>query len=75
VFAALRDTQPTDTAYVVESTSTHAAFWERMDRRHPGSYYFPAAGALGFGLPAGVGVALARPDRRVVAVVGDGSAN
>jgi len=75
VFAALRDTQPADTAYVVESTSTNAAFWEQMDLRHPGSYYFPASGGLGFGLPAGVGVALARPDRRVVAVVGDGSAN
>ena len=46
-----------------------------MDLRHPGSYYFPASGGLGFGLPAAVGVALARPDRRVVAVVGDGSAN
>jgi benzoylformate decarboxylase len=75
VFAALRDTQPADTAYVVESTSTNAAFWEQMDLRHAGSYYFPASGGLGFGLPAGVGVALARPDRRVVAVVGDGSAN
>ncbi len=75
VFAALRDTQPADTAYVVESTSTNAAFWAQLDLRQPGSYYFPASGGLGFGLPAAVGVALARPDRRVVAVVGDGSAN
>jgi benzoylformate decarboxylase len=30
---------------------------------------------LGFGLPAAVGVSLARPDRPVVAVIGDGSAN
>ena len=41
----------------------------------PGSYYFPASGGLGFGMPAAVGVALAQPGRRVVAVVGDGSAN
>ena len=75
VFAALRRTQPADTAYVVESTSTNAAFWEQADLRHPGSYYFPASGGLGFGLPAAVGVALAQPDRRVVAVIGDGSAN
>ncbi len=75
VFAALRETQPADTAYVVESTSTNADFWAQMDLRHPGSYFFPASGGLGFGLPAAVGVALARPDRRVVAVVGDGSAN
>ncbi len=75
VFATLRETQPDDTAYVVESTSTNADFWAQMDLREPGSYYFPASGGLGFGLPAAVGVALARPERRVVAVVGDGSAN
>lgn len=31
-------------------------------------------GAIGFGLPAAVGAAIAAPDRRVVALVGDGSA-
>jgi benzoylformate decarboxylase len=46
-----------------------------MDLRRPGSYYFPAAGGLGFGLPGAVGVALGRPDRPVVGVIGDGSAN
>lgn len=75
VFAALRRTQPEDTAYVVESTSTNADFWAQMDLRHPGSYYFPASGGLGFGMPAAIGVALAVPSRRVVAVIGDGSAS
>src|SRR5699024_1955981 len=36
---------------------------------------FPAAGGLGFGLAAAVGVQLAQPGRRVIALVGDGSAN
>ncbi|MDF5752234.1 benzoylformate decarboxylase [Spongiactinospora sp. TRM90649] len=75
VFAALRETLPADTAYVVESTSTNAAWWRQMDLREPGSYFFPAAGGLGFGLPAAVGMAMGRPDRPVVGVVGDGSAN
>ncbi|WP_428950193.1 benzoylformate decarboxylase [Streptomyces sp. cg35] len=75
VFAALRDTQPPHTRYVVESTSTNAAWWRQMDLRHPGSYFFPASGGLGFGLPAAVGMALGDPTRPVVAVVGDGSAN
>jgi benzoylformate decarboxylase len=75
VFAALRDEQPEDTAYVVESTSTNSAWWRQMDLRRPGSYYFPAAGGLGFGLPGAVGVAMGHPDRPVVGVVGDGSAN
>ncbi|MFE2051079.1 benzoylformate decarboxylase [Streptomyces sp. NPDC059459] len=75
VFAALRDGLPADTAYVVESTSTASAWWRQMDLRRPGSYYFPAAGGLGFGLPGAVGVAMAQPDRPVVGVIGDGSAN
>jgi len=75
VFAALRDTQPADTAYVVESTSTNSAWWRQMDLRAPGSYFWPAAGGLGFGLPAAVGVAMGSPGRPVVGVIGDGSAN
>ncbi|WP_393063170.1 benzoylformate decarboxylase [Streptomyces sp. LN549] len=75
VFAALRDEQPEDTAYVVESTSTNSAWWRQMDLRRTGSYYFPAAGGLGFGLPGAVGVAMAQPGRPVVGVIGDGSAN
>jgi len=75
VFAALRDTQPADTAYVVESTSTNSAWWRQMDLRRPGSYFWPAAGGLGFGMPAAVGVAMGLPGRPVVGVIGDGSAN
>jgi len=75
VFAALRDTQPADTTYVVESTSTNAAWWRQMDLRRESSYFFPASGGLGFGLPAAVGMAMGRPERPVVGVIGDGSAN
>jgi benzoylformate decarboxylase len=32
-----------------------------------------ASGTLGYGLPAAIGAAMARPDRRVVALLGDGS--
>lgn len=75
VFAALRDTQPADTSYVVESTSTATWWWRQMDFRRGGSYFFPGGGGLGFGVPAVAGVALAQPDRPVVGVIGDGSAN
>lgn len=75
VFAALRETQPGDTRYVVESTSTNGSWWRQMDLRHGGSYMFPASGGLGFGIPAAVGAALAQPERPVVGVIGDGSAN
>ena len=40
----------------------------------PGSYYFSASGGLGFGLSASLGVQLAQPERQVVCVLGEGSA-
>ncbi|MGV8872564.1 MAG: benzoylformate decarboxylase [Rhodococcus sp. (in: high G+C Gram-positive bacteria)] len=75
LFALMRVTAPNDVVYVKESTSTTGAFWSQMDLSLPGSFYFPAAGGLGFGLPASVGVQLAHPGRQVVGIIGDGSAN
>ncbi|HEV7169232.1 MAG TPA: benzoylformate decarboxylase [Micrococcaceae bacterium] len=75
VFDLINAEAPEDAVYVNETTSTVGAFWDRIQMRHPHSYYFPASGGLGFGLPAAVGVQLAEPQRRVVALVGDGAAN
>jgi len=60
---------------VNESTSNTESFWQlvRFDRAR--SFCFPAAGALGFGIPAAVGIQLAEPGRPVIGVIGDGSAN
>ncbi len=75
VFDLLNALAPKDAIYVKESTSTVGAFWRRVEMSEPGSYFFPAAGGLGFGLPAAVGVQLASPGRQVIGVIGDGSAN
>lgn len=75
VFDILEENTPDDVIYLNESTSTTAIMWQRLNLHLPGSYYFAAAGGLGFAMPAAVGVQLAEPDRRVVAVIGDGSAN
>jgi acetolactate synthase I/II/III large subunit len=40
--------------------------------RRPRTYLGPASGAMGYGLPAAIGAQLARPDRPVVCVAGDG---
>jgi benzoylformate decarboxylase len=40
----------------------------------PESFFTTAGGGLGYGMPAAIGVSLARPDDRVVAIIGDGSA-
>jgi benzoylformate decarboxylase len=66
---------PEKTIYTNESTSTTNILWERLSLTGQGSYFFAAAGGLGFGMPAAVGIQLAHPDRRVVAIIGDGSAN
>lgn len=76
LFALVRTLAPADAVHVVESTATADAYWAQADLTEPGSYLFPASGGLGFGLPAAVGAQLAHGSaRRVVALVGDGSAN
>ncbi|WP_144140885.1 benzoylformate decarboxylase [Paraburkholderia sp. BCC1884] len=75
VFDILNEVAPRDAIYVNESTSTTTIMWERLRMTESGSYYFAAAGGLGFALPAAVGIQLARPERQVIGVIGDGSAN
>lgn len=73
VFDALGAHLPADALLVYESTSHTPEFWARTPMHRANTLFFPAAGGLGYGLPAAVGVALAHPDRRVFAVLGDGS--
>ncbi|WP_298960667.1 benzoylformate decarboxylase [uncultured Methylobacterium sp.] len=75
VFDLVAEMAPADAVYVNESTSTTGMLWDRLPMRHPGSYYFPAAGGLGFGIPVALGAQLACPERRVIGLIGDGSAN
>jgi benzoylformate decarboxylase len=75
VLDVIAATTPSDAIYVNESTSTIDFLWRRLPMQEPGSYYFGAAGGLGFAMPAALGVQLGEPSRRVIAVIGDGSAN
>jgi benzoylformate decarboxylase len=72
--AALAEVFPEDGIVVLESPSATPALRNQLRLSRPGSYYFSAGGGLGFGLPAAIGVQLAQPDRPVVCVVGEGSA-
>jgi benzoylformate decarboxylase len=74
VFAALDEVFPEDGIVVLESPSSTLALRNRLRISRPASYYFGAGGGLGFGLAAAVGVQLAQPDRPVVCVLGEGSA-
>ena len=65
---------PDDGIVVLESPSSTLAVRNRLRLSRPGSYYFGAGGGLGFGLAAAIGVQLAQPERPVVCVLGEGSA-
>jgi benzoylformate decarboxylase len=69
--AALR---PAGSLVVEEAPSSRGAMHAHLPMLERDSFYTCASGGLGHGLPAAVGVALARPDRRVIALLGDGSA-
>lgn len=62
-----------DDVLVEEAISARAAVLTRVPRTVPGTFFGQKGGTIGWGLPAALGVKLARPGRRVVAVVGDGS--
>jgi benzoylformate decarboxylase len=72
--AALREALPEEGIVVLESPASTLALRNQLRLSKPGSYYFAAGGGLGYGMPAAVGVQLAQPDRPVVCVVGEGSA-
>jgi benzoylformate decarboxylase len=69
--AALR---PSDSIVVEEAPSSRAAMHDHLPFSTPDSFYTCASGGLGHGLPAAVGVALARPGCKVISILGDGSA-
>ncbi|HKA66339.1 MAG TPA: thiamine pyrophosphate-dependent enzyme, partial [Solirubrobacterales bacterium] len=74
VHTALGEVFPEDGIVVLESPSSTLALRNQLRLSRPGSYYFSAGGGLGFGLAASVGVQMAQPDRPVVCVLGEGSA-
>jgi len=69
---SLGATLPPDAIVAEEAPSTHTVLHDYLPMR-PGGYFAAASGSLGYGLPAAVGVALAAPGKRVVAIIGDGS--
>jgi benzoylformate decarboxylase len=74
VCTALGEALPEEGIVVLEAPTSTLALRNQLRLSRPGSYYFAAGGGLGFGLAASVGVQLAQPDRPVVCVLGEGSA-
>jgi benzoylformate decarboxylase len=66
--------RPANSIVVEEAPSSRGALHDRLPMIDRDSFFTCASGGLGHGLPAAVGVALASPKRKVIALIGDGSA-
>jgi benzoylformate decarboxylase len=71
---AIAQTLPRDAVVVDEAISSAGGLHRFLKGSDPQSYFGNRGGGIGWGLPAAIGVQLALPDRRVVALIGDGSA-
>jgi benzoylformate decarboxylase len=69
----LAEVRPIDSIVVEEAPSSRSVMQDYLPISRSDSFYATASGGLGFGLPASIGVALAQPKRRVIALIGDGS--
>jgi thiamine pyrophosphate-dependent acetolactate synthase large subunit-like protein len=69
----LRKALPGDA--IVANDSTVATYWTRryFEVHEPRTFLWPmGSGTIGFGFPAAIGAKIANPERRVVALCGDG---
>ena len=73
VAAVVAELQPEGAIVMDESLTASTAYFEAAVSSAPHSYLALTGGAIGQGLPAGSGAALACPDRPVIALQADGS--
>jgi benzoylformate decarboxylase len=71
---SLLEAMPKDTIIIDEALTSARMMTSLADYTDRYSFHGLASGGIGWGLPAAVGAALANPNRRVAAYVGDGSA-
>jgi benzoylformate decarboxylase len=73
VLSALAERLPRDAVVLEEAPSSKPELHARIAARVPLGFVSPAMGGLGFAIPAAIGIRMARPERPVLAVVGDGA--
>jgi benzoylformate decarboxylase len=65
--------RPAGAIVVEEAPSSRTTMQANLRFTEPDSFFTCSSGGLGHGLPAAVGIAMARPDQRVIGLIGDGS--
>jgi benzoylformate decarboxylase len=74
LFDAISEILPSNTIIVDETISSNAGQRQLILREEANNQFGYRGGGIGWGLPGAIGVKLARPDRPVLALIGDGSA-
>ena len=74
LMADLRDCVPSDVVIYNEAITASVDLIRTIPLGGAGSLFGNHGGGIGQGLPGAIGVKLAKPDRPVVAIIGDGSA-
>ena len=72
--AAIAAVQPENAIVVDESITNTAIYFDASARSPRHSYLYVTGGAIGFGMPAATGAAVACPERAVINIEADGSA-
>ena len=69
----LAEVRAPDDIVVEEAPSARAVMQTHLPMTRSETFYTMDSGGLGYGMPAAVGVALAKPSARVIGLIGDGS--
>jgi benzoylformate decarboxylase len=69
----LAEVRRADDIVVEEAPSSRPVMQNYLPFTRSGTFYTMDSGGLGYGMPAAVGVALAKPGTRVIGLIGDGS--
>lgn len=72
VMQQLNQKLPSEAALVVDAGNYYGWMVRICEFVRPGTYFGPTSGAMGYGIPAALGVKAATPDRPVVCLTGDG---
>jgi benzoylformate decarboxylase len=74
VMQTLAAERPADSIVVEESPTARQPMQAYLPFDQPDTFYTMASGGLGFSLGAAIGIALAEREKRIIALIGDGSA-
>ncbi len=74
LFLEMKEVLPRDTIIVNEAVTSAFPLFRAMEFNEPGSFFSTRGGCLGWAIGGALGIKLAKPDRPVVGIIGDGSA-